>query len=85
MKKLFYLSVGVSLFWICIVEFLSRGVNHGPEYLPLHLSFSFLLCSLVGVFLQHFKTIRIMGIMLTFIPAIVLIFVLFEMIKNASL
>lgn len=80
MKKQFYLSVCVCLIWVLIAEWLSRGVMHGPDYLPLHLSFCFLLCSLIGIFLQVFKATRIMGATLMLIPVAILIFVLVQMI-----
>lgn len=81
MKKQFYLSAGVCLIWVVIAECLSRGDMHGPEYLPLHLSFSFLLCSLAGIFLQIFKATRMIGGVLMLVPVSVLIFALVQMIS----
>lgn len=83
MKLVFRLQCVLTLLSILLVELQADGPQYGPDTLPIHLAYCFLLFNLVALFLFNFKATRGLAQGLFGLAAAIVLFLAFEIITNS--
>jgi hypothetical protein len=83
MKLVFRLQCVLTLLSILLIELQADGPQYGPDTLPIHLSYCFLLFNLVALFLFNFKATRGLASGLFGLAAALVLFLAFEIITKS--